>query len=140
FRDPFAGLEHIAYGFVDWERPLLGQHRLEVLALQVLHHQEGLALVAVIDVEDADRVLATQFRRGSRFSREALYEVAAVRRLRAKQLDRDALTHAKVRRQNDDAHAARAEHTLDAVFRAQHVPRSERERGDVVGLDGHHGE
>ncbi len=89
--------------------------RVEILPIEPLEDEVGLAALGAPDIEDARDVLAVDRRRGARFAKEPLDRARVVRFL-SHELDRDAAPEIHVPRGDDDAHTAFAEHAFDAVF------------------------
>ena len=116
-------LEHVVDRIGDRELPVQPQELLEIAALQVLHRQERHAIFERPGVHDARDVLALDARGGLRLANEALDDVVALHGVGQEHLQRDHLVERDVARREHDAHAALADHLLDAVLASDHVPR-----------------
>ena len=73
------------------------------------------------DVEHAGHVLALQANRRARLAKKTLLESSFASTCGSTNLSADLLLEREVRRRDDHAHAADAEHALDAVFSGDHV-------------------
>jgi hypothetical protein len=109
---------------VERHRPRAPQVPRQVLAFQVLHHEEGLFAVQA-DVGDVDRMRVTDARRQLRLQQEPGARLRHGRERRADRLCRDALADLDVQALVNRAHAALAQQTDDPVL-AKHGPRCQR--------------
>src|SRR5262249_41035804 len=73
------------------------------------------------DIGDARDVLALDLDGGARLASEPRHGLWIRERLREQELHRDALVQLDVPPGDDDAHAADAEHLVDAVLPGEHV-------------------
>ena len=123
--DRVGGLHHVVDDTSDRERPLVGEHLVQVFALQILHHHVRDAGGQAVDVEDAHRVMALD--RGCRagFTRKTPSCVGRGQELGMHDLDRDGAIELDVCAPQHRAHAARAEEPVDPVFAAEHVAERE---------------
>ena len=94
--------------------------RLEVHALEQLHHEEGRAveLGRDVGVGDADDVLALDAGRGARLALEPLEGLGATAHARQQHLEREVLARARVLDLVDHAHAAATDETNRDVSRS----------------------
>ena len=99
----------------------------EILPVEVLHDQEGLAALHA-DVGDVDGVRMTDARRELRLQQETRARLRDRRERRADRLDCDALADLDVQAFVDRAHSPFAQEANDAVL-AQGHPRLERPPG-----------
>ena len=97
----------------DRQRPVR-QHRVEVLPFEELHRDEVPAL-GLADVVDRADVGVVENRRGARLALEPHDAVGPVERLVDDELQRDVPAEPDVLGFIDDAHAALAEHSQNAV-------------------------
>ncbi len=100
-------------------------HRPEVLAIDVLHDQEVLAVVAEPDVEDLHDVAVAQQRQHLRLRDQQIDEAPVLRQVRQDAFDRDGLLEAAGR---DGLAAEDLGHAADADAVEQLVPRHLRVR------------
>ncbi len=96
------------------EAALVAEPRLQLLALEQLHGDEGRVSVDAV-VEDADEVRAVELRRGLGLTLEAGAGVVVLGVLRAHQLDGDVDVEMQVPGHPHGAHAAVCEHALEAI-------------------------
>jgi hypothetical protein len=97
------------------ERAVPAQGLREVLAVEVLHHEEGAALGGCAEVGDLDDVLVADRRGGAGLLNEALGDRLVGAEARLDDLDGDLLGEREVDADVDSAHAASADAALDAV-------------------------
>lgn len=112
------------------ERPA-GDDRPEVAALEEVHHDVRQPVRRLARVEDADDVLGSELHRDLRLADEALVDLSLLRQVRMEELDRDLAPELDVLRRHDGAHAAFADHALDAEASGDQLawlrePRSSR--------------
>ena len=91
------------------DEPLLGR-----LAVDVLHHEVGRVAVLAERV-DGEHVGMRQARHRARLLGEEVLHLRHAHHRRLDELDRDTPLEALVERSGNDAHAADAEHALDAI-------------------------
>ena len=104
--DAGARLKDVVSRLANAEAPALVQQRPEVRSLELLHHDEGVALAIAADVHHADHVLAVQRERGARLADHPLdADGGGV----AKELDGDALLQLGVHRGHDKPRRAHPE-------------------------------
>ena len=118
-----ASLEDVAERLLDGERALAGDLRPEVHSREPLHHDERLAGLRHVDVEDLNGVAALQRSGCARLAGEAVDDLRLADVLGVDHLDRDVLAEIHVPRGEDAAHAARAELALDRVLAGQELLR-----------------
>src|SRR5581483_9126008 len=99
---------------------------LEIVPIEVLHDDVWSTVLERRDVEHANDLLALDLRRGARLAEEPLERVAAPLQARREQLDRDRLIEMEVMREQDDAHAAFAEQTLDPEAAGENIADADR--------------
>lgn len=115
-RNALARLKNVAHGVGNRRGPSCFQHRAQIGAVEVLHHQIWHAGLEGRHITDARHVLAANAGCRSGLAHEAR---AGLRSAGGKQeLQRDALLQVNVGRGHDDAHATPAEDLLDAVLPA----------------------
>src|SRR5262249_21129810 len=88
----------------------------EVLALEILHRNELRAILERAEIDDARHVIAADLRDGTRLTLEARHRVLVLERLGTQDFYRDTLPIIDARRDDDDAHPARAQRAFDAIF------------------------
>ena len=96
-------------------RALVAQHLAEVEAVEALHDEVDVAVGRGARVGDVDDVGVADLGRGARLAAEARHQVRLPRELRVQDLERDLLADLDVLGLVDGAHAAGAEHALDAI-------------------------
>ena len=111
-----ARLEQVLHGDLGGEGSVLGQHRVEVAPVEVLHHQVGGAVGHRPHVAHPRHVLAAEARRGAPLAEEASDELRVLQRLRPEELDGDALPELEVLGHVNNAHAPFPEDALDEVL------------------------
>ena len=97
------------------ERALAGEQAREVLALEVLHGEEGGALLGRAEVGDVDDVGVVDLGGGAGLLQEALADLRVVEEARADDLEGEVFVEVDVAGEEDDAHAAGAEAAHDLV-------------------------
>jgi hypothetical protein len=100
--------------------------------VQVLHDHARRAARQADDLVHLGDVLAAEAGERAGLAQEALLRLAARERLRREELQRDELAALGVSGREDRAHAALAEHALDAVLPQQQVPR--RDTGTALSI------
>jgi len=85
---------------------LLLENLADILAHHQFHHDEGSAVVGVVEVVHADRVRMPQFAGDDRFLLKALQEVRVPGDLISNDLDRADFVEGEVTGSVDDTHAA----------------------------------
>jgi hypothetical protein len=131
-RDGLEGLQREVDGPVDGEEADASEQALEVLALEQLHDDVGLATLERADVHDARDVLALEAGDGAGLAHEALDGLLVPEQVRGEHLHRHVEMEERVVGGNDRAHRTLTEDAFDAVLAVdQVVPRgcSSRRRG-----------
>jgi hypothetical protein len=133
FRDRFTRLQQV----ID----RLGQRQLlfalaqlrQILALQVLHDDEGLPVFQRARIENANHVVTLDPDGGSRLADQTRCQLRRIGVLTAHQLDRHSLLQLHVLRRKHHAHAPFAQHGLEPIFaQKQATDRRNGERGTEV--------
>ena len=119
--DGLAGLEHVVDGLVDRQGPSRAEDLREIAAREVLHHDVRSAGRQRAYLEHADHVLALDRCRGAGFADEARVGIVVAGFVRREELDGHASAERGVLGAEDDAHASRADHRLDAVLAGHDV-------------------
>ena len=125
-------LEDVRHGLRSGERPVAPEDALEVLAIEVFHHDVRRAVRERADVRDARHVLAVDLRGRARLAREARGEVGLGGAGGEEELESDALLELEVRRGDDDPHASHPEQALDAVLPRDDVALPDGADGSVA--------
>jgi len=94
--------------------------------VEMLHHHVRSPGVEFADIRDADDVLAPQSRRRARLAKKSSDERMVGERFVGHELQRDRHIEPDVARRDHDAHAARAQHALDAVLPREDLSRARR--------------
>ena len=130
-----AGLNHVVHRVLDADdrAPL---HFGEVVPFEVLHHHIRSAVLHSAHVDDARDVLVLDLHRRPRLTDEALRHLFVPGLVGVEEFDRDALVQLHVGRGDDHAHAALAEHAIDAVFSGQQRAGCQRQAFEVVFAHG----
>jgi hypothetical protein len=97
----------------DLERALALDHRAQLDALEVLHHEVRRAVGGGAGVGDVDDVRVADLRRGARLAPEPLDQVRHAAVARVQDLERDPLADVDVLGEVDLAHAALADQLDD---------------------------
>src|SRR5512137_2522580 len=87
----------------------------EILALEQLHDEEGLAHGRDSEVEDLDDVRMAQAARELGLAKEAPQRLGIRHPFLGQHLDRDLAVERQLGRLVDDAHTTLADHALDAI-------------------------
>jgi hypothetical protein len=132
-------LHGVAHHLARRHRARASEHGAEIFAVEVLHHQIGLAAIEAPHLVDPHHVLALQSGRGASLAHEALDRLAALRHGRKQELDRPRRTELQVRGGDHHAHAAHSEDPLHAVGSREDVARVDsgcaaRLHGEALGL------
>ena len=114
--DALRGLADVVDRHLHRQRVALLELCPEIVADQELHRDVRLAVGEAIDVVDARDVRRPKTGRGLRLLSEARDRGDVLREVGLQDLDRKALLEMKVLRFVDEAHAARAEQSIDAVL------------------------
>jgi hypothetical protein len=120
-RERLARVQHVADGILDAQRSLAPHDVLEVVALEVLHHDERRPVGQLAEVDHARDVLALDPHGGARLAPEPFDDLGTLRGLAQQELQRDALAEVDVRRGKHDAHTAGTDLTLEAVLAGDEV-------------------
>ena len=120
FGERFARLEQVLGGLFQRQRPSLLEDRAQIRAAQILHDDVRRAAFERADVDHAHAVLALDLHRRARLALEARDHVAAGKRLRQEELDRDRLVELKMLRQNHDSGAALTENPIHSELAPDH--------------------
>jgi hypothetical protein len=101
------------------ERPLAAQEPREVDAIDELHHEVGVPLGAVPEVDDLDDVRVPDGGGGLRLAVEAGERLGVAGEVGAQDLHRHGASDGQVTGAVDDAHAPAGDHGLDGVAAAE---------------------
>nr|WP_293258139.1 hypothetical protein [Nannocystis sp.] len=112
------------------------QQGREVLAFEVLHRQEGEALLRVAEVGDVDDVLVVQHRRGAGLLEEAGDDLGAVAVLGGEHLHGELAADRDVLGLVDRAHAALADQLEQAIAIGEDVADEVGVRAHLAGTQG----
>ena len=132
FGERLARLEQVVHRDRDRERTTRREDSSEVGAAEVLHHEVGRTDGRFADVDHPPDVLAPDLDRGAPFAEEPRHVLWILGDGREQQLDRHALLEMDVRRCEDDAHTAEAEHALDAILLREDLPDARDPRGELL--------
>ena len=124
--DRLARLQHVADGAGHRERAAPRHGFGQILALEILHHHVRRARRERADIGDARDVLALDLHRGPCLANKPVHDLRMTEHLRQQELERDTSLQLHVRRRDDHAHAADAEHALDAILAVEDFTFADR--------------
>ncbi len=115
--DSLAGLQHVGHGSVNRLRPISADEVRQIATLKELHHHVGFAGVQTTNIEHSRNVFAVQAGCGPPLSHEPGDGLSArISSSFEHELESHAFLEIQVRRFNDNAHPADAQHALHAVL------------------------